>query len=178
MIDPTLSALLAGCFALLFLSAASHKLLQPQAFAATFVAYRVLPGRLAPLSRLVPLMEGVVGVSLLSGAARPAAAAAGALLLALYAGVVALNLHRGRRDLACGCGGPNDHRPIAAWMVWRNLILALLLGLLWLPVGSRSLHAVDALTIGAGTAVASLLYMSLEGLLGRAAPRAALRGGV
>src|ERR1700683_5607247 len=68
MIDPTISALLAGCFALLFLSAALHKLLQPGAFAATFVAYRILPDRLAPLSRLVPLLVGVVGGSLLRGA--------------------------------------------------------------------------------------------------------------
>src|ERR1700733_4626835 len=102
MIDPTISALLAGCFALLFLSAASHKLLQPGAFAATFVAYRILPDRLAPPSRLGALLGVFVGVSPLSGAAPPAAGAAGALLLALYAGVLALNLQRGRRDLACG----------------------------------------------------------------------------
>jgi len=42
----------------------------------------------------------------------------------------------------------------------------------------RALGIADALTIGAGTAVAALLYMSLEVLLGRAAPNAArLQGG-
>ncbi len=58
-------------------------------------------------------------------------------------------------------------------MVWRNLLLAALLGALLLPWGVRPLASADALTIGAGTAVAALLYMSLDLLLGRAAQHAA-----
>jgi hypothetical protein len=58
-------------------------------------------------------------------------------------------------------------------MVWRNLLLAALLAALLLPPAPRPLTGADALTIGAGTAVAALLYMSLDALLGRAVPRAA-----
>ena len=62
-------------------------------------------------------------------------------------------------------------------MVWRNLLLAALLGTTLLPWGSRPMGAADALTIGAGTAVAALLYISLDSLLGRLMPRtAAWRG--
>jgi len=174
MIDPAIGALLAGAFALLFGSAALHKLLQPAVFAAVLRAYRVVPPALTRLALLVPLLELAVAVGLLAGAGRAAAAAAGATLLIGYAAALAVNLVRGRRDLNCGCGGPNDRRPIAAWMVWRNLTLAALLGLLELPWSVRPMDSADALTIGAGTAVAALLYMSFDTLLGRLAARAAL----
>lgn len=174
MIDPALGALLAGAFALLFASAALHKLLGIARFAEVFVAYSVVP---APLGRLVaplvPILELTVGAALLVGRSRTGAAAAGAALLIAYAAAIGINLARGRRDLSCGCGGVNDRRPIAAWMVWRNLILAGLLALTLLPWTRRQLGAADALTIGAGTAVAALLYISLESLLGRVMPRTA-----
>ena len=177
MIDPAVGALLAGAFALLFASAALHKLLHLAAFAAAFRAYAVVPPELAPLALLVPLLELTVGAALLAGGSRIGAAAAGAALLLLYASAIAINLARGRRDLSCGCGGPNDRRPIAGWMVWRNVVLAALLAATLLPWAPRPLGAADALTIGAGTAVAALLYMSLDGLLGQAALRGpALRG--
>jgi hypothetical protein len=95
------------------------------------------------------------------------------VLLLVYASAIAINLGRGRRDLTCGCGGPNDKRPIAAWMVWRNVLLAGLLAVTLLPRGARAMSAADALTIGGGTAAAALLYMSLDSLLGRVAPRSA-----
>ena len=177
MIDPAVGALLAGAFALLFVSAALHKFLDLGGFSEALQAYRVAPAAFAKLSFLVPVLEFFVGFALLAGAARAGAAAAGAVLLTVYAGAMAINLGRGRRDLTCGCGGPNDKRPIAAWMVWRNLALALVLLLMSLPWSARPLDACDALTIGAGTAVAALLYMSLDTLLGRVAPRAALMRG-
>jgi hypothetical protein len=177
MIDPAIGALLAGAFALLFVSAALHKLLHRAEFSEAFRAYAVLPPELARLAGLVPLLELTVGVALLAGGSRAGAAAAGAALLVVYASAIAINLARGRRDLSCGCGGPNDRRPIAAWMVWRNLLLAALLAVTLLPWVARPLGAADALTIGAGTAVTALLYMSLDALLGSVAPRsAALRG--
>jgi uncharacterized membrane protein YphA (DoxX/SURF4 family) len=177
MIDPAVGALMAGAFALLFASASLHKFLDLRGFSEVFEAYRLVPQALARAAVLVPLLELLIGLGLLAGAARAGAAAAGAVLLIGYGGAVALNLARGRRDLTCGCGGPNDKRPIAAWMVWRNLALALALLVVGLPWDARPLTASDGLTIGAGTAVAALLYMSLDTLLGRVAPRAALMRG-
>jgi len=174
MIDPVIGALLAGSFALLFAGAALSKLLDPPRFHAAFAAYQVVPPALARLSPAVPLLEVIVAAGLLVHGSRVGAAAAGAALLVIYAAAIAINLGRGRRDLACGCGGPNDHRPIAAWMVWRNLGLAGLLGVSVLPWAPRPLSGPDALTIGVGTAVIALLYMSLDSLLGRLQPRAAL----
>jgi hypothetical protein len=177
MIDPAIGALLAGAFALLFVSAALHKLRSLQRFAEVFRAYRLLPGVIARLSWLVPALELTVGVGLLARRSRAGASAAGAALLVAYAVAIAINLQRGRRDLACGCGGPHERRPIAAWMVWRNLLLAGLLGAILLPWSARPMAAADALTIGAGTAVAALLYMSLDELLARVTSRIALSRG-
>jgi hypothetical protein len=170
MIDPAVDALLAAAFALLFASAAFHKMLDLGRFGAAFRAYQVVPHALGAMSLLVPLLELGIAAALLSARSRGGAAAAGAALLLAYAAAIAVNLGRGRRDLDCGCGGPRARRPIGAWMVWRNIALATLLGALLMPRAQRPLGAPDALTIGAGTAVVALLYMCVEVLLGRAAP--------
>lgn len=168
MIDPAFGTLLCGAFALLFASAAFHKARDLALFAQMLRAYRILPER-PPLAGAIPALELAVAAGLLLPPARVAAAAGGAALLLLYALAIALNLQRGRRDLACGCGGANERRPIAAWMVWRNLLLAALLAAVVLPWAGRALEAVDLLTVAAGVAVAALLYMSTERLLARAA---------
>ena len=170
MIDPAVGALLAGAFALLFASAAFHKLLDLGRFAAAFRAYEIVPPALSALSLLVPLLELAIAAAVLAARSRRAAAAAGAALLLAYAAAIAINLGRGRRDLDCGCGGPLERRPIGAWMVWRNVVLAMLFAALLLPWASRPLGWADALTIGAGTAVAALLYLCVAVLLGRSAP--------
>jgi len=170
MLDPAIGALLTGGCALLFASAALHKLRDLPRFATVLRAYRLLPagaGRLAPL---VPLAELSVALGLLPPVTRFGAALAGAVLLLLYGVAIAVNLGRGRRDLACGCGGPDDARPIAPWMVARNLVLALLLGVTLLPWQTRALLPPDTLTIGGGLAVATLLYVCLDRLLGRVMP--------
>jgi hypothetical protein len=173
MIDPAVGALLAGAFALLFGSAALHKLSDLARFTAAFRAYEVVPLRLSGVSLVVPVLELAVAVALLPAGSRSGAAAVGAALLLAYAAAIAVNLIRGRRDLDCGCAGPGERRPIGAWMVGRNLLLAGLLLALLLPLAPRALGVTDALTIGAGTAVAALLYMSLDVLLAHVAPRAA-----
>jgi len=174
VLDPAIAYLLAAAFALLLAAAALHKLRDPSRFVEVFGAYRIVPQGLTRVALLVPVLELSIAATLLMTRSRAAAAASGALLLCLYAAAMALNLARGRRELSCGCGGPNDRRPIAAWMVLRNVLLALALAALLLPQSPRPLAVTDLLTVGAGTAVVALLYMSLEQLLGRLAPRAAL----
>jgi uncharacterized membrane protein YphA (DoxX/SURF4 family) len=174
MIDPAVGALLAAALALLFASAAVHKLRDLARFEEVFRSYQVLPETAARLAWLVPVLELTVGAGMLAQGTRAVAGAAGAALLTVYAVAIGVNLRRGRRDLACGCGGPDERRPIAAWMVWRNLLLAgVLAAMLLLPWTARPLEAADALTTGAGAAVAALIYMSVDRLLGRVAPRAA-----
>lgn len=177
MLDPAIGVLLGACLALLFASAALHKLRNRTHFAEVLRAYRVLPEGAVRLAPLVPLAELAVAVGLVLPEARFGAALAGVALLVGYTCAIAVNLRRGRRDLACGCGGPDDTRPIAPWMVARNLMLALLLAMTLVSWSTRALAPTDALTVGGGVAVATLLYASLDRLLARVAPwTAALRG--
>jgi len=178
MLDPAAGIPLLAALALLFASAAWHKLRALPQFRAVLVAYRVLPAAVSGrVAWIVPLLELAVAAALAWPATRPAATAAGAALLVAYAGGIALNLARGRRDLDCGCAGPGDRRPIALWMVARNLLLAACLGIAAVPWSPRALVAVDILTIGGALAVAVLLYAALDRLLGQVMPRsAALKG--
>jgi uncharacterized membrane protein YphA (DoxX/SURF4 family) len=168
MVDPAVAALILLCIALLFSSAAIHKARDLQRFSEIFTAYGLIPlPPRWPLAPAVPLLEALVAIGLLLKAARPVAVYVGIALLLAYAVAIAVNLSRGRRDLACGCGGPDERRPIAPWMVWRNILLAALLAVTMLPWSMRSLALTDLVTIGGGTAACALVYLSVDRLLGR-----------
>ena len=164
-LDPVFGALIAISFALLFGSAAVHKWRNLRRFEEAFAAYALL-GQLLKLHLVwvVPLAETAVAVGLLWGTTRAGAAVAGALLLVGYASAIALNLQRGRRDIACGCGGPDQRRPIAAWMAWRNLVLGLLLGIAVWPSSDRAIGWMDGATIAFGVAAATVVYLCFDRL--------------
>src|SRR5579863_7092456 len=150
-IDPAVAELMLVCLALLFGTAAVHKLRDLRLFDEIFAAYGVLP--LIPrwrLARLLPVVEMAVAAGALLAATRRLAVVVAALLLLTYAAAIALNLYRGKRDLACGCGGADERRTIAPWMVGRNLLLAAVFPLSLLPWSSRPFEVTDAVTIGFG----------------------------
>lgn len=164
-LDPVFGALIAICFAVLFASAAMHKWRNLRNFEEAFAAYALLPQiTKRHLTWLVPLSETAVAVGLLAGATRAGSAIAGALLLLGYAGAIALNLQRGRRDIACGCGGPDQRRPIAGWMAWRNLVLALLLAIAVCPWSGRAITWMDGATIAFGVDAATVVYLCFDRL--------------
>jgi hypothetical protein len=167
LLDPAIGSLMVGCLVLLFATAASHKLRHLQQFARVFADYGIAPViNRWRLSWLVPLVEIAVAAGLLSPVSRVAAAGFGAAVLLGYAAAIAVNLRAGRRAIACGCGGLDERRPIAAWMVWRNVLLALVLGVTLLPWHVRALEWTDGVTVGFGLAAMALLYTCAEGLLG------------
>ncbi len=177
MIDPDLGLLVLAGIGLLLLSASWHKWRALPEFESVLVNYRLLPASLAPLFKwLVPAIELGIAVALAVGPARRAATAAGVLLLVGYAAAIAINLRRHRFELDCGCGARNDRRPIASWMVVRNLVLAAALATTAAPWTVRDLGAVDALTVGGGVTIAALIYLTVDELLGRVVPAAARRG--
>ena len=174
MLDPAGGLVITLSMALLLASAGWHQLRSLADFQSTFVAYRVLPAALsARLAWCVPAGELAIAVLLVLPRSRSAACLAGAGLLLSYAGGIALNLKRGRRDLDCGCSGPLGRRPIAAWMVGRNVLLAAALALAALPWSPRPLVLVDAVTLIGGISIAALLYLAADRLLGQVMPRAA-----
>src|SRR5262245_52348427 len=174
-IDPVVLATLRAGLALMFAAAALHKLRDRAAFAATLEEYRVLPRRLVPVATfLVPAFEAAVALALL--APGPLGPLAAALLLAAYAGAIALNLARGRRWLDCGCLGPSLRQPRSGALVLRNAILAAGALACALPAAPRTLVWLDAATIAAATACLALVWHGAHRVLALQPRLAALRG--
>jgi hypothetical protein len=177
ILDPAVGLLLVATIALLFASAGLHKLRDVRRFAEIFAAYGVATAVSRwRLSWMVPVLELAVAVGLLFEGARLYAALAGIVLLLAYASAIRINLRRGRRDLACGCGGPDERRPIALWMVWRNIFIALILVCALAPWGTRPLGFIDAVTVVFGLLTLALIYLCFDQLMGYVQRAAHLRG--
>lgn len=177
-LDPVVGFVIVLGVALLLAQASLGKWRGLGEFRAVLANYRLFaPSLVALLAILVPLLEMATALGLLVAVTRPGAALTAAALLLAYAAAIAVNLHRGRYDLDCGCSGPADRRPISAWMVWRNVVIGAALVPAALPWSTRSLGWTDALTVGGALIVLALLYTTLDRLLGQVVPRAAaLRG--
>jgi Methylamine utilisation protein MauE len=178
VLDPAFGYLIIAGAALLFASAGVRKLQDLVRFTEIFAAYRVLPAPLAQrLAWLIPCLEFTIAAGLLWEPGRRLGVASAIAVLITYGAGLGVNLLRGRRDLDCGCGAARDRRAIAAWMVWRNLLLAAALGIAAMPWSPRSLGLTDALTVMGGLMACVLLYATADRLLGDVAPKTrALRG--
>lgn len=178
MLDPAVGTLIDLSGASLFASAAAHKTRRFGEFAESFAAYRVVPARWAGVAaHAVPILEVAVCAALLLPAEHARGTLAASGLLIAYAAAIALNLARGRRELDCGCAAPGRRRPIAAWMVWRNLTLAFILGSAASPWTARALEAADYLTVVGGLSAVVLLYLAVDRLAADVAPKGmAFRG--
>ncbi len=177
MIDPAIGLLLVAAVALLFASASAHKLKDLKRFDGIFTAYGFLTSLARwRLSRAIPALELAVAAGLLFDPSRAYAAGAGIALLVTYAAAIAVNLARGRRDLACGCGGPDEKRPIATWMVWRNILIAFALAVALAPWATRPLSLTDAVTVVFGVLTLALVYLCADQLMGYLQRAAPLRG--
>jgi hypothetical protein len=173
MLDPAIGYLIVAGIALLFASAAVHKLRDLARFTAVFAAYHVLPD--APARRVawfIPCLELGVALALCWEPSRRAALIPAITVLIVYAAALAVNLLRGRRDLDCGCGTARSRRPIADWMIWRNLLLASALGIAAVPWSLRPFGVTDLLTVVGGLMVGATLYSAVDRLLGDVVPKA------
>jgi len=164
-VDPVLSLVGRGALSLLFGWAAVHKLRDVQGFRAALAGYELMPPVwTVPMGALVIGAELGIAAGLWLPRVAGAAALAGAVLLALYGGAMAVNLRRGRRDIDCGCGGPAGRQPISAWLVGRNAGLASVAVFSALPVAARPLVWVDFITVAAAVATTALLYAAADQL--------------
>jgi hypothetical protein len=167
LLDPAFGYLIVMGIALLFASASTHKLRDLPRFTEVFAAYRLLPD--APARRLawlIPCLELAVALGVLWEPSRRMAVISAVAVVTAYALGLGVNLAHSRR-------------PIAVWMVWRNLFLAVALGFAALPWSPRSFDLSDFLTVVGGLVVAVTLYAAVDRLLGDVAPRtAALKGPV
>ena len=161
--DPVVQWALHAGAALLFLSAALHKLRDVPGFRAALADYRTLPGAAVPAAAAALITaELAVGLACLWPATARLGCLTGAGLLLAYSGAVAWNLARGRRQIDCGCGGPGGRRPISGSLLARNAGLLGLLLLAALPESGRPLFWLDAVTGGGLLATGMLLYVGSD----------------
>jgi hypothetical protein len=161
--DPLLELTVAGSLAVLFAASTAHKLAALGEWPGVVRNYRVLPRELAGPAAVMLLIAGAVtAAALLWPATRPIGACAAAAQLILFAAAMAINLRRGRSSIDCGCFGSRLRQGISAWMVARNLGLALLAISLFLPARPRELSALDIATAVAVVATLSFLYPVLD----------------
>jgi hypothetical protein len=102
----------------IFLASAVPKLRHPKGFVLAVLEYRILPPRLSWFyARLLPPLEFLLALLLLTGTAVRSAAVVTSLLLLSFMAAVGINLTRGRH-LDCHCLGKATRRPIG----WRLLL--------------------------------------------------------
>jgi hypothetical protein len=166
MLDTLPHLTLELALASLFAASAAHKLRVREQWPSMVRQYRLLPDVLAaPVAALVPLAEALAAAGLLWPRTRAAGALTAAALLLAYTGALALNLHRGRTSIDCGCFGSQRRAGIAPWMVGRNLVLAALALALLMPTDGRALSAVEPGLALAFVLTLAFLYPVLEVVL-------------
>lgn len=165
-LDPIFIIASALAVAVLLASAATHKLRAPGRFARQLADYQLLPEALVrPIGRVTPLLELLIAFALLVPFSRAIAAVCAAGLIALYAAAIGINLWRGRRDIDCGCAGPDQAQPLRPILLARNAVLVALALLASTTPIVRDLGFFDGFVTVAASAVALLIYAAADGLL-------------
>lgn len=122
-IQYVVSAVISGFVALVFILAAVHKITDFDAFRNNLNAYRLIPeGSAQPVSYGLASAEILASVLIVAPISRTYGLALAIALLTLYSLAVAINLLRGRAEIACGCDDSED--TITWWLVVRNSSLA------------------------------------------------------
>ncbi len=169
MVDPLIATAISIGMALLFLSAAWHKLNALQQFMASLRDYQLLPDWLvAPAARLLPIVEVALGIAWFVSWSLQYIAIASAALLTLYTVAIGINVARGRVHIGCGCSAPGSNggdQPISIGLVIRNCVLIGVSLLSGMPVADRDLGAADYLVLLVTLAAALLLYATVNQLL-------------
>lgn len=175
-LDPVVTRLAAAAVAIVLLVGAWQKLRDPDTFLAAVEAYGLVPaGLVAPLSRLLPLLEVVAGFSLVIEPLRAPGAVLALGLLALVTAAVIWNLLRGRRDISCGCGGIEDDQTLSWTLAFRNALLALLVFASVADAPARTLVWLDYLSVAFGAASLYGIYVLANQLIANQPRLARLR---
>lgn len=171
---------------ILLISVAFSKFRHRRDFRRAIQDYRLIPAKMETslklsglLSALVPPLELLLGIALISGILLTPALLLSILLFGVYTAALTINLRRGRFELSCGCGGILGNHRISWWMVGRNiLLLAGLLLLLVTPpdpfqvglLSGTGFHAqpVDWLSAALPAAICVTLFLAAIALLNAA----------
>jgi len=170
--DPLLIWIAVACTATLFAHAAVAKFADLPLLEQHLHAYGVPMGALPIASKLLPAVETLAALLLLTPW-RTAGALLAAALLLTYAAAMGWHRAHGRAP-DCGCGG--EPLPVSWALVVRNLMLAGLALLAGAAMAPRATGLPDFLVVAAALMLGTLLYAALHQLLRhRRAPNALRR---
>jgi len=170
-LDPTIGWTVVLVLAGVFDAAAITKLRALDAFVGVVHNYRLVPEPLErPIAYALPVVELAIAVGVLLPTGRAPAALAAAILLALFAGAMAINLMRGRRDIDCGCFATVLRQRLSWPLVLRNLLLAALALLVVPGLGARGLGWLDLVTVGCASTALVSVYAAASRLFGNGPP--------
>ncbi len=96
------------------------------------------------------------------------------LLLLSYMASMAFQLYQGKKDLACGCSGPNSHLKVSMGLLLRNCILAA--GVLFCLLPLSPLNIDLGFLAGCVALACIVFYLSCEQLLANAQKLTLMRG--
>lgn len=114
------------CLVWIFIRAGLPKVQDPVAFAASIDGYRIISGSLSMwVAILLPWLEIVIAVGLLTPWLRRGSAILMALLLGLFIALHTSAWARGL-DINCGCFGESAASPDYHWLILRNLALLIM----------------------------------------------------
>jgi hypothetical protein len=113
---------------LVFVLAATQKAMHWRFLPAVIANYRLLPRGMSGLvAALLPPVEMMLGIGLLSAQLKPLPELAALTLLLVFAVAMAINIGRGRSHIDCGCGESFLRQSLSWALVARNALLAILL---------------------------------------------------
>lgn len=163
----------------LLVVAGGAKALGMSAFRHAVHSYRLVPSRAVPVIAVgVAAAELTAGAALLLDVVVRWAAVAAALLLASFAGGMAINLRRGRR-IACSCAGSARDSRISWPLVARNIVLvATALMLAVAGASGATWHQTRAPLIIAAVALLAAAQVAILGRRAATQLRMLLAGGV
>jgi hypothetical protein len=165
-LDPLLVWIAVACTATLFAHAAVAKLSDLPLLEQHLHAYGVPMGALPSASKLLPAVEALAALLLLTPW-RGAGAALAAALLLMYAAAMAWQRAQGRAP-DCGCGG--EPLPVSWALVVRNLVLAGIAVAAAASMAPRAMGLADFLVVAAALLLGTLLYAALHQLLRHRTP--------
>lgn len=144
MIDPTIQFSVALLLIFVFGGAVVHKLGHFRQHARTVADYRVVPDPLVSTAAFAIVAAEMLVCFLLGlPTLRQIGFIAALGLIGIYIAAISINLARGHRALRCGCGTSSESMTISGWLVLRNGVLLLLIGMAMLPAVDRQIGIAD-----------------------------------
>lgn len=164
MIDlgiPEIAVAVRTAIGLVFLVAAIGKFRHWAVFEGVVANYRLLPEALVPMvAKLLPPVEVLLALALLSGSFSPWPEAVAATLLLLFALAMGVNLRRGRSQIDCGCFQSALKQSLSWWLVARNGVMTLSLLVVWLSPAP----GLDLLPTLEGMLAGGIMFICLQSL--------------